>query len=683
MNRLAAESSPYLRQHADNPVDWRPWGDDAFAEARARDVPVFLSIGYSSCHWCHVMAHESFEDPDIAAMMNARFVNVKVDREERPDVDSIYMEATQAMTGRGGWPMSVWLTADGRPFHCGTYFPPDDRQGMPSFRRVCDAITQAWTERRDEVLDAAGRLTDVIGQGLPVASGPVTEAVLREARERLVADTDLEWGGFGRAPKFPQAAALTFLARRQAVAPEADGLAALTVTLDAMAAGGMYDQIGGGFARYSVDDYWLVPHFEKMLYDNAQLLRAYTAGWLVTHEPRYARIVAETLAFAERELLQAAGGVASALDADSEGVEGKFYLWSLAEVREVCAAEGIDVDEVIRYYGITEAGNFVDPHTQFRGNVLHAVDRHEDPSATIDRARAALLARRATRVRPGLDDKVLLAWNALLVRGLAEAAWVFDRADWLERARSIARFCLTHLRRDDGRLLRSWSAVTEPRPGWGADGRGRHLGYAEDYAALLEALVTLAEVDTISWLDDADSVARALLDHFADSADGGFFTTGDDAEALLVRPKDQMDNATPSASSLAANGLLRLAAITDDDEARRIATTTVERVAPFLTRAPVAFAYLLEAAERLVGPAREIAIVGATDDPRTRALQRAVASRLLPATVVVSAPDGDDAIALLAGRAPVDGAPAAYVCEHFVCARPVTDPDALAPLLAP
>ena len=682
MNRLASESSPYLRQHAGNPVDWWPWGDAAFAEARARDVPVFLSVGYSSCHWCHVMAHESFEDADTAAMMNARFVNVKVDREERPDIDAIYMEATQAMTGRGGWPMSVWLAPDGRPFHTGTYFPPDDRPGMPSFRRVCDAIDQAWSDRRTEVLTAAARLTDAIGQGLPAASAPVTDAVLRDARAQLVASTDREWGGFGRAPKFPQAAALAFLARRHVVDPDPAAFEALTVTLDAMAAGGMYDQVGGGFARYSVDDHWLVPHFEKMLYDNAQLLRAYTAGWLLTHDMRYARVVAETVAFVERELLQPSGGVASALDADSEGVEGKFYVWSLTEVREVCAAVGVDADEVVRYYGITEAGNFVDPHTGFGGNVLHVVDRHEEPSATIQRARAALFERRAARVRPGLDDKVLLSWNALLVRGLAEAAWVFDRADWLDRARSVTRFCLTHLRRADGRLLRSWHAESEPRDGWGAGGRGRHLAFAEDYAALVEALLTLAEVDTVSWIDTAQEVARALLDRFADADDGGFFTTGDDAEALLVRPKDHMDNATPSASSLAANALLRLAAITDDGEARRVATATVERVAPFLARAPLAFGYLLEAAERLVGPSREIAIVGPPGDARTRALRRAVAARLLGATVVVSAPDGTESIPLLAGRTLVDGAPAAYVCEHHVCARPVTDADALSALLA-
>ncbi len=677
MNRLAAETSPYLRQHAENPVDWYAWGDDAFAAAASRDVPVFLSIGYSACHWCHVMAHESFEDPETAALMNKLFVNIKVDREERPDVDAIYMEATQAMTGHGGWPMSVWLTPDGRPFHCGTYFPRDERSGMPSFRRVCEAISGAWNERRVELLDASERLTNALGASLPDAQGELDADTLAAARARLVADVDTEWGGFGPAPKFPQGAALGFLCRMQARDPRDDTLTAVTVTLDAMAAGGMYDQIGGGFARYSVDGYWLVPHFEKMLYDNAQLIRAYTAGWLVTHEPRYRRIVEETVAFVRRELQHPDGGCYSALDADSEGVEGKFYVWSLEELRDVC---GDDADAAISRWGVTESGNFVDPHTGFRGNVLHAVDRHAEPDAAIERARAALLARRDTRIRPGLDDKVLLAWNALMVRGLADAAWAFDRDDWLDAARAIARFCLSRLRRDDGRLLRSWQADADPRTGWGADGRARHLAYGEDYGALLEALVTLAEVDDLAWLGEARTVADGLLALFSDPA-GGFFTTGSDAEALVVRPKDHMDQATPSENSLAANGLLRLAALTDDDTYRNAATAGVARVAPFLGRHPLAFAYALEAAERVVGPAREIAVIGPPEHPTTRALRRTVAAHLLSATVVASAAPATDGSPLVAGRGLVGGEPAAYVCEHYVCAAPVSTPESLDALL--
>jgi uncharacterized protein YyaL (SSP411 family) len=678
VNRLAAETSPYLRQHADNPVDWRPWSGEAFEEARARDVPVFLSVGYSSCHWCHVMAHESFEDERTAAMMNERFVNVKVDREERPDVDAIYMEATQAMTGRGGWPMSVWLTPDGRPFHTGTYYPADDRPGMPSFRRVCDAVTDAWQTRRGELLEAADRLSDAIGGELPAAGiGDPAADALEEARTRLVGDVDPAWGGFGRAPKFPQPAALCFLARMQVRTPDPGTLDAITLTLDAMAAGGMYDQVGGGFARYSVDDYWLVPHFEKMLYDNAQLLRAYTSGWLLTREPRYARVVAETIAFVQRELQHGDGGCFSALDADSEGVEGKFYLWAIDEIREVC---GGDADAVIRFYGVTDGGNFVDPHTGFGGNVLHVVDRHAEPDDTIQRARRALLERRASRVRPGLDDKVLLAWNALFVRGLGDGAWVFDRTDWIDEARRIIRFCLTHLRRDDGRLLRSWQADAEPRAGWGVDGRGRHLAYGDDHGALLEALVTLAEVDSLDWLDEARVVADALIDLFLDP-EGGFFTTGRDAERLLVRPRDHMDNATPSASSLGANGLLRLAALTGDDRYREIGDAAVRRVAGFLSRAPLAFGYALEAAERVVGPAREIAVIGSLEDPRTRALQRTIAARLLPATVIATAPPDRDGSPVVAHRTLVDGHPAAYVCEHYTCQTPVTTPEALDALL--
>jgi len=665
VNRLAGETSPYLRQHAANPVDWYAWGEEAFGAARDRDVPIFLSVGYSSCHWCHVMAHESFEDPAIADVMNRLFVNVKVDREERPDVDAIYMDATQALTGHGGWPMSVWLTPDGRPFYAGTYFPRSDRQGMPGFARVCATIADAWRDRRLDVEGQADQLLGAIDRRLPVVATPLSDDVLASARDGLRHGFDARWGGFGSAPKFPPAQALVFLARQQVREPAAETLEMITTTLDAMAAGGMYDHVGGGFARYSVDEYWLVPHFEKMLYDNALLTRAYTHGWLITREPRYARITAETIAYVLRDLRHEGGGFFSAEDADSEGVEGKFYLWSIDELREVC--EG-DAEEAIRYFGVTERGNFVDPHTDFRGNVLHAIDRAEEPSAAIQRAKTALFRRRERRVRPGLDDKVLLAWNALMARALAEAAWVFERDDWMHAARINTRFLIEHLRRADGRLLRSWQADA---------GDARHLAYCEDYAALLQALLTLAEVDDIDWLRPAREIAEAMLELFSDTQ-GGFFTTGSDAPPLVVRPQDFMDNATPSDNSLAAVGLLRLAALTGETRYEDAARVTVARFAPLIARHPNAFGTAIEAVERLVEAPIEVVIVGERDDRAAEGLRRVVAERILPSAVVVAYSGNVAVTPLLEGRGPATGSCRAYVCERFACRLPASDPGGLA-----
>jgi uncharacterized protein YyaL (SSP411 family) len=657
VNRLAAETSPYLRQHADNPVEWYPWGDEAFAEARQRDVPIFLSVGYSSCHWCHVMAHESFEHTATAEVMNRLFVNVKVDREERPDIDAIYMEATQAMTGRGGWPMSVWLTPDARPFYAGTYFPRTDRSGMPGFVRVCEAIAEAWTERREQVTGQAGQLTASIGRRLPVVNdATIGDSLLTGAVSALREQFDTRFGGFGRAPKFPPAQALLFLAREQVRRPAPATRAMLTITLDAMAAGGMYDHLGGGFARYSVDDYWLIPHFEKMLYDNALLTRAYTHGWLVAGTARYARVVDETIGYVLRDLRHRNGGFYSAEDADSEGVEGKFYAWSLGEVREVC---GADADAAIAYYGITENGNFVDPHTEFRGNVLHAVDRFAEPDPVVSRARARLLARRAARVRPGLDDKILTAWNALMIRALAEAAWVFDRREWMDSARSAAEFALSTMRRSDGRLLRSWQADA---------GEARHLAYCEDYAALLEALLTLAEYDDLRWLRPASDIADAMIELFADP-DGGFYATGIDAEPLIVRPQDFTDNAVPSENSMAAVGLLRLAALTGDARYHDRARAAVLRFAPLVSRAPSAFGYAIEAIERLVESPVEVVIVG--DDDRAREMSRVVARHLLTSAVVVRSQRGEEPLELLEGRAGERGR--GYVCTGGTCKMPAGD----------
>jgi uncharacterized protein len=669
VNRLADETSPYLRQHADNPVDWYPWGDAAFEKARAEDKPVMLSVGYSSCHWCHVMAHESFEDPAVADVMNRLFVNVKVDREERPDVDGIYMQSVQAMTGRGGWPMTVFLTPGGQPFFGGTYFPKEERQGMPGFVRVLEAVDEAWRSRRADLLEQAGKLTRVLERtadlGAREAAGEPSTEILGRAYESVRAQYDPQFGGFGGAPKFPQAMTLDFLLRTYVRNEAPETLDMVRVTLDAMAAGGMYDQVGGGFHRYSTDAYWLVPHFEKMLYDQSLLTGAYLHSYLVTGAPRDRRVVEETVGYVLRDLRHAQGGFFSAEDADSDGVEGKFYLWSREEIERIA---GDDAAEVIRYFGVTDAGNFEDPHTGYRGNILHIVDRGEEPPEAVRRALPKLFAARELRARPGLDDKVLVAWNALFLRVLAEAAAALERDDWMEAARVNARFLLTDLRRDDGRLLRSWQ-----------DGRVRHLAYSDDYAALLEALVTLAEVDDVAWLADARWVADELLRLFHDAERSGFFTTGTDAESLIVRPKEFQDNATPAENSLAASGLLRLAALTGDARYEAPAAQILRLLAPVLSEHATAFAYLLGSLERLVTPPLEVAIVLPDADADGTPLRREVTARLLPASVAVAAPPGTgaDLTPLLAERALVNGKPTAYVCEHFACRQPVTSPEEL------
>jgi uncharacterized protein YyaL (SSP411 family) len=658
-NRLADETSPYLRQHADNPVDWFPWGPEAFTLARERDVPVFLSVGYSSCHWCHVMAHESFEDDATAAEMNTLFVNVKVDREERPDVDAIYMQSVQALTGRGGWPMSVWCTPDGRPFYAGTYFPDQDRHGMPSFGRVCAAVAEAWRERRDDVVEQSEQLTGAIAaeaaRTRDAGNGTVEPAILEHAYAGVCAQFEPTYGGFGRAPKFPQAMTIDFLCRAYVRNQSDETRHMITATLDAMAAGGIHDQLGGGFARYSTDDQWLVPHFEKMLYDNALLTRAYLHGYLVTGDARYRDVVAGIVTYVLRDLRDASGGFYAAEDADSEGVEGKFYCWSIDEIRDVC---GHDADAVIEYFGVTERGNFVDPHTGFHGNILHVAQPQAEPPVEVERSKSRLLERRSHRVRPGLDDKVLLGWNALMLSALAEAAAALDRDDWIEAARSNARFLLAELRRADGRLLRSRGA---PYP-----------AYAEDYAALLEALCTMAEVDGADWLEPARDVADELLRLFADRDGAGFFTSGTDAEQLVVRMKDLFDDATPSANSLAASGLLRLAALTGDTRYEEPARAVAAMLAPSAASQPTAFAHVLNVVERLTTSPLEVAVIGDPDDPRTRQLQGEIFGRLLPASVTLTGAARDD-VPLLAGREHRDGLPTAYVCEHYTCRRPVTD----------
>jgi hypothetical protein len=686
VNRLAEETSPYLRQHKDNPVNWYPWGEEAFERARAEDKPIMLSVGYSACHWCHVMAHESFEDPATAEVMNRLFVSIKVDREERPDVDSVYMTAVQSMTGRGGWPMTVFLTPDGQPFYGGTYYPKEDRHGLPGFTRLLEAIDEAWRDRRDELLTQAGRLVAALARSgeLPGAGADAGLGVdvLDQAATQLAGQYDGQFGGFGRAPKFPQAMSLDHLLRHYVRTGDVRSREIALATLDAMAAGGMYDQLGGGFHRYSVDARWLVPHFEKMLYDQATLVRAYLHAWLVAGQERHRRVVEETIDYVLRDLRHPEGGFYSAEDADSEGEEGKFYVWSLDELIEVVTAGGLIEDqakEIATWWGVTKSGNF-EAH-----NILHLAGLSlEAPGGPgrgaaapegLDRAREALFNQREQRVRPGLDDKVLTGWNGMFLHALAEAGAALGRDDWMEAARANARFLLSELRRPDGRLLRSWQADATP----GANGRrARHLGYAEDYAALLGALVTLAEVDDVTWLGPATDIAAGLCDLFADP--GGFYTTGTDAEALITRPRDVFDNATPSANSLAANALLRLAALTGESRWQDAGEAAVRAVGDVMGEHPTAFAELLGALERVACPPLEVAVVGDPADAATAELAGEVRRRFMPTAVAVTAPPGTgaDLTPLLADRPLVDGRPTAYVCRHFACQRPVTDTATLA-----
>ncbi len=668
MNRLAGETSPYLRQHADNPVDWYPWGPEAFAHAAAADRPILLSIGYSACHWCHVMAHESFENPDIAAVMNRLFVNVKVDREERPDVDAVYMEAVQALSGHGGWPMTVFLSPDGRPFYGGTYFPSEDRQGMPGFVRIMEAVTDVWDNQRDDVADQTAKLRHAIESNtlrdrLATGGADLQFAVLDQAYEVVRESFDPIEGGFGRAPKFPPSMTIDFLFRCHQRGDAPDALTMAVTTLDAMAAGGIYDHVGGGFARYSTDAVWLVPHFEKMLYDQALLIGAYLRGHLLTGSSRYREVVEETIEYVLRDLSHARGGFFSAEDADSEGVEGKFSLWSVEEIEAAC---GEDAAEVIRFFGVTPAANFTDPHTGYSGTILHQFDRHETRPDAVRRSLPRLRAARNERVRPGLDDKVLTAWNAMFTRSLIEASAALDREDWMDAARANLEFLLEQLR-PNGRLLRSWQA----------DGGARHLGYAEDYAALIGALVTMAELDDVRWLAPAIELADEFIELFADDESGGFFTTGTDAEALIVRPQDFFDNATPSENSLAADALLRLAAVTGDRRWLAGPERLLGFLGPAMTQYPTSFGMLLGAYERALTPAVEVAIVGPD-----RELSRVWARTVTAHGVGVRCPngDGDDLTPLLADR-PFDGSTRAYVCENFACRRPVTGADELEALL--
>jgi len=648
VNRLAQEASPYLRQHADNPVDWYPWGADAFATAVERDVPILLSIGYSACHWCHVMAHESFEDAEVAAVMNRCFVNVKVDREERPDVDDIYMEATQAMTGQGGWPMTVVCTPDGRPFFAGTYFPKERRGGMIGFVELCQRIDELWHTKRDDLFQQADQLTGALGRSSLMApqEGMPSVADVDAAIETLLAASDPEWGGLGGAPKFPQPMAQEALAAAAARGDER-ALAALTTSLDAMAAGGIYDHLGGGFARYAVDGVWLVPHFEKMLYDNALLIRLYLHGWLLTGEVRFRQVLAETIGYVLRDLRQPGGGTSSAEDADSEGEEGRFYVWSDAQVRAVL---GDHADVARHWYGFRPGGNF--EHGATIPNRMHARGQLAR-SPEVETARRSLFEARALRVRPGLDDKVLTEWNAYLVAGLAEAGAAAGEPTWVEAAVETAEFLLANLRRDDGRWLRAWQAEAGPR----------HLAYAADHGALIDAFTRLAEATgQARWIAEARGVADALLNLFWDDERGGVFTTGHDAEALITRTKDLMDNATPGANGLAAVGLLRLAALTGDEAYRERGEAIVRLVGAMAVDHPTAFGHVLAAVDLVARGTTEVVVTGDRPD-----LVSAARGQLLPNAVLAWGERYDSP--LWEGRD--DGR--AFVCRNYTCQLPAED----------
>jgi uncharacterized protein YyaL (SSP411 family) len=647
-NRLINETSPYLLQHAHNPVDWYPWGPEALERAAKEDKLILLSIGYSACHWCHVMEHESFEDPSIADLMNRNFINIKVDREERPDLDQIYMTAVQMMTGSGGWPMTVFLLPSGEPVFGGTYFPPDDRYGRPGFRRVLETVAQAYRTRHAELIANAKAFRERLARQVFRNSGEPIDTSLLEAAYRAIAGRfDPREGGFGGAPKFPPSMTIDFLLRFHHRTGDGHALHMATHTLDKMAHGGIYDQVGGGFHRYSTDDRWLVPHFEKMLYDNALLARVYVDAYRVTGEPLYRRIAEETLDWVIREMRDPSGAFYSTLDADSEGVEGKYYVWTLDEFRQVL---GEDADLLAAYFDVTAHGNWETT------NILH-VGREADASlqGRLPQAKAKLYAAREKRVRPARDEKVLTDWNGLMLRAFAEAAACFDRDDYRAVAEANAHFILASLW-DGSRLLHSYK-----------DGRARFNGYLDDYANLADGLFALYELTfEYEWLDAAIRVSDRMIEQFWDAQDGGFFFTGRDHEALLTRTKDFFDNATPSGNSVAADVLLRLAAILDRPDYRAKAENVFQAAGGLLKQYASGFGRMLAAVDFYVGPSKEIALAGSAG-PFISHLRR----RYLPRVVVAA---GSDArIPLLRGRPTINGQPTAYVCENFTCKLPVTD----------
>ncbi len=643
-NRLAHETSPYLLQHKDNPVDWYAWGDEALAQARERQRPLLVSIGYSACHWCHVMERESFEDPAIAALMNENFVCIKVDREERPDVDAVCMEACQAITGHGGWPLNAFLTPEQAPFYVGTYYPPDSRHGLPSWRAVLEAVATAWNDRREDVRRSGAEVLASLGASsrMRASEAPITEQLLVEAADGLRGSYDSRHGGFGGAPKFPMSSVVEFLLMR------GEHEMALH-TLRCMARGGIYDQVGGGFSRYAVDATWTIPHFEKMLYDNALLARAYLHGWQISGDPLLGRVCSETLDWALREMRGPEGGFCSALDADSEGVEGKFYVWKLGELRDVL---GPLADEATAYFGASESGNF-----EGATNVLEG--RGPEPES-LPEIRCKLFGARADRIRPGLDDKRLTSWNALMISALAEAGAALGREQYLTAATQCAEFLLSQRRDPDGRLLRT----------------DKIFAMLEDHAYLVGALTTLYEATLQPrWYHEAVALADAMIERFADEDHGGFFTTASDQYQGFARRKDLEDSPIPSGGSAAAYGLLRLALLSGNGDYERHALGVLALLAPISGRHPLAFGHALQAFDFYLARVREVAIVGPEPDDLLSVVRSAYRPHL-----VLAGGESDD-VPLLADRGAVDGRAAAYVCEHFVCQAPVTTPDELASAL--
>src|SRR5881296_617387 len=659
-NRLIHETSPYLLQHAHNPVDWYAWSPEALERAATEDKLILLSIGYSACHWCHVMERESFENPSIAKVMNENFVNVKVDREERPDLDQIYMSAVQIMTGSGGWPLTIFLLPNGEPIFGGTYFPPEDRYNRPGFLRVLETIAEAYRTRRAEIMENAKSLREHLTRPtFRKSQDEIIDTNLLDMAYRTIASRfDSREGGFGSAPKFPPSMSIDFLLRYSDRTGSEHALHMATLTLDKMAYGGMYDQVGGGFHRYSTDDRWLVPHFEKMLYDQASLASAYTEAWLATKEKEFSLVARETLDFVVREMRGANGAFYATQDADSEGIEGKFYVWSLKEFSEVT---GADAELAAKYFGVTEQGNFEEQNILNVSRDLELFSKLEripvqEFETKIEPAKKELYRARENRVRPGRDEKVLTDWNGLMLRAFAEAAGHFNRDDYRRVAESNADFILTTVW-DGTRVLHSFK-----------DGRARFNGYLDDYANLADALFALYELTfDYKWLEAATQMMDRMIQSFWDPNDGGFYFTGGNHESLITRPKDFFDNATPSGNSVAADVLLRMAAVTGRDDYREKAEQIILTSAGFLKQYASGFGRMLAAADFFVGPSKEVAIVGPPD-----AFLPILRQRYFP-RVVIAAGNGADRVALLRGRPTIEGKPTAYVCENFTCKQPVVD----------
>jgi uncharacterized protein YyaL (SSP411 family) len=672
-NALANETSPYLLQHAHNPVEWHPWNEKALSKARKEDKPILLSIGYSACHWCHVMEHESFEDEQIANLMNENFINIKVDREERPDLDAIYMAAVQMMTGSGGWPMTVFLTPDQIPFYCGTYFPKEDQYGRPGFRRVLLSVAQAYRENKQAIHDSAQAIVAELRKSDFVINtqNVLDISILEMASTALIANYDSRNGGFGQAPKFPPSMVLSYLMRSHARTGKTQYLDIVNTTLTKMANGGIYDQLGGGFHRYSVDDHWLVPHFEKMLYDNALLSRAYLDAFLLTKNSFFRRIGQETLDYVLREMTSPEGGFYSSQDADSEGREGEFFLWTTNEVLTILGEE--EGELFCRYYGITPGGNF-------EGKNILNVPRSADIAAKlnntaedhlleiIQRGRQKLFKARELRSRPGRDEKVLTSWNGLMLRSFAEASNSLDRDDYRQTAVRNAEFLLSRLRHD-GRLRRSYR-----------DGQARFNAYLEDYACLVDGLISLYEATfDPEWIRQAEGLAGQMIQLFWDPKGAGFYFTSEDHEALIQRPKNFYDNATPSGNSVAASSLLRLWKLTGDRRYSQYAVAVLESISSFLPRHPAAFPHSLCALDFYLGKAKEIAIIGDPLEKNTNGLLAAVFHEYLPNKVVACGEDGG--LFLLENKTRIHGLATAYVCEDFTCKLPLTEPKELSKML--